>query len=159
MGAPAAGQQSASGSNSATETHAQSRQSIEEPGRVWLAQIASEVEREIGGRIVNEEEVKALKEGGVGEVRRRMEEGDRVNANATFGRNQDAGIRKRSDADEVGVESLASSHSPPFTPQYSRASSPASISACDSASEPAHYADVKVSAKGSKPKLGEVGWR
>ncbi|KAF5392696.1 hypothetical protein D9757_001004 [Collybiopsis confluens] len=45
------------------------------PGRIWLAQIASEVEKAIDGRIVSDEEVKRLKEGKVGEVRRRMEEG------------------------------------------------------------------------------------
>ncbi|KAJ3761426.1 Molybdopterin binding protein, partial [Lentinula raphanica] len=38
----------------------------EPPARVWLAQIASEVEKEIDGRIVSDEEVKLLKERAVG---------------------------------------------------------------------------------------------
>jgi len=119
-----------------------------EPGRVWLAQIASEVEREVGGRIVSEEEVKAVKEGGVGEVRRRMEEG--VRARALSSMNADEGKKKSSD-----VEGPSSASSVSRSP---RSSSPASTFACDSASvAESGYSDVK--AAGSKPKLGEVGWR
>ncbi|KAJ3979132.1 MoaB/Mog domain-containing protein [Lentinula detonsa] len=44
------------------ESEAQSTEAKEPLARVWLAQIASEVEKEIDGRIVSDEEVKVLKE-------------------------------------------------------------------------------------------------
>ncbi|KAJ3850202.1 MoaB/Mog domain-containing protein [Lentinula lateritia] len=44
---------------------AQSSEAQEPPAQVWLAQIACEVEKEINGRIVSDEEVKILKESGL----------------------------------------------------------------------------------------------
>jgi len=94
------------------------------PGRVWLAQIASEVEKEVGGRVVSDEEVRELKEGAVGEVRRKMEEGERA---------------------MEAAKSLGPSTS------SSRASSPASVFACDSGSVQNTIEETKI------PKLGQVG--
>ncbi|KAJ3909632.1 MoaB/Mog domain-containing protein [Lentinula edodes] len=105
----------------------------EPPARVWLAQIACEVEKEINGRIVSDEEVKILKEGGVGEVRRRMEDGDIVPDT------------------KVNSSSTSTSFASP------RVSSPASI-ACDSASVVEPDVDVDVTVEVKKPKLGEAGW-
>ncbi|KAJ4490372.1 MoaB/Mog domain-containing protein [Lentinula aciculospora] len=68
--------------------------------RVWLAQIASEVEKEIGGRVVSDEEVMALKRGDVGEVRRGMEDGDRLSAN---GQKLDKGIASISACDSASI--------------------------------------------------------
>ncbi|KAJ3839105.1 MoaB/Mog domain-containing protein [Lentinula raphanica] len=115
----------------------------EPPARVWLAQIAPEVEKEIDGRIVSDEEVKLLKEGAVGEVRRRMEDGDR---SARHGE---------------GVSGLHTSNSGSSSinpPAVSRSSSPASVSACDSTAIVEPDVEVTVNVEIKKPKLGEIGW-
>ncbi|KAJ3783059.1 MoaB/Mog domain-containing protein [Lentinula aff. detonsa] len=126
------------------ESDAQSTEAKEPLARVWLAQIASEVEKEIDGRIVSDEEVKVLKESGVGEVRRRMEDGER-STRSTEGSD-------RLHTSTSGSSSFDTSPPPP------RASSPASVSACDSASVAEPDVEVTVNVEIKKPKLGEVGW-
>ncbi|KIK61302.1 hypothetical protein GYMLUDRAFT_42880 [Collybiopsis luxurians FD-317 M1] len=123
-----------------------------DPGRIWLAQIASEVEKEIGGRIVSDEEVKMLKEGAVGEVRRRMEEGDKAaEAAAAMVREREReGVKGQVD-DGTSSASFASSRA------SSLGSAPASVSASDSASVLVEEVGVQVD-KARKPKLGEAGW-